>query len=412
MPRRGAAALSLCALLSSAHAACPAAGCGSFGTCDTATDTCTCHSGYAGEACDACAPPFFNYPTCDVVCDTSTCLGRGTCNAQGKCECECSATGACWAGLNCEHCGAHHYGANCDVVCDPSVTCRGMGSCASSGSCSCTTGLCGADCSQCCAADTYNWPSCDVTCTDAATCSGHGSCQGPGGACACDVGFLPPTCGECAEADRYYGYPTCTRCPSTPGAPERWTGTECVALPSPTPAPFTPAPATSVPQTPSPPPGTTPQPPPATPQPPSSGDGGTDVAWWLIMLAVCIGVVSCAAAAWWKLRKLKAEAAASPQGPLGEAVSANPIAVGPGSAVPMGQVISPQQDVAQGAVVPGGQAQGIPLMVDPSSLPGAADGAPAAVWSQAQADAAIIGAQLHGGAVPGALESQPSVTEV
>eukprot|EP00756_Hemistasia_phaeocysticola_P007301 Hpha_TRINITY_DN14201_c0_g1::TRINITY_DN14201_c0_g1_i1::g.22677::m.22677 len=332
-------------LFLAAFSACPPEGCGPYGSCDTVADACECLPGYGGDECDTCAPTLYNYPACDVACSPASCQGRGSCDSSGRCDCECTVDGSCWVGSSCEHCGAHHFGTACDVYCDPSVSCNGKGTCSDAGGCECQSGLCGATCSECCAANTFNWPECDKTCRRDTTCSGHGDCL-TSGECECDTGFAGVSCDSCAAMNRYYGYPTCTRCPSVPGGAEEWNGTACVALPSPTPAPASPAP-----MTPSPPYTMGPRLFVPTASPTTTGGSGTDWIWWVIMIAALAGLIVCAVAAWWKLRKHKREAATlaqrSPQPPL-----------------TLAQVV-PTADVVTVEATETGTA-GIPIMVAPS----------------------------------------------
>eukprot|EP01062_Namystynia_karyoxenos_P060139 TRINITY_DN51631_c0_g1_i1.p1 TRINITY_DN51631_c0_g1~~TRINITY_DN51631_c0_g1_i1.p1 ORF type:complete len:443 (+),score=60.05 TRINITY_DN51631_c0_g1_i1:77-1330(+) len=384
-----------------AAAACPASGCGSRGRCDSAANACVCDSGYTGDACDACAPPLYNYPACDVVCTSSSCQGHGFCDSAGRCECDCVNGGACWAGLNCELCSAHHYGADCATYCDPTISCRGRGQCDGAGACQCDSGLCGADCTECCAADTFNWPTCDVRCSNAETCSGHGRCLRSSGRCECDTGFAQPDCASCSESDRYYGYPECERCPSVPGALERWDGEKCVPLPSPTPAPGTPVPWTPRPAAPPPPPGGTSGGGAVTPAPGSSADA--DVAWWIIMIAVLAGLLVCAGGAYWRLKTLRKEAATAH--PAEQAAELPPGTLT--SAMPLAS-LSPQpaeDDAAPALGVPV-VATGIPLSVAPAPD---ANG-PAPQWAGSGGGGG--GASADGAAGGGAPLRHPSETEI
>jgi len=67
-------------------ASCSPPDCNSHGTC--ANGTCLCDTGFAGGACDQCAPNHYNYPTCTFCQAATTCSGNGTCNALGECDCD------------------------------------------------------------------------------------------------------------------------------------------------------------------------------------------------------------------------------------------------------------------------------------------------------------------------------------
>src|SRR5437870_10566941 len=74
----------------------PSTTCNAHGTCNL-DDTCACNSGYVGAGCDACAPNYYNYPTCTFCLASTTCNGNGTCSPTGSCNCN-----AGFSGTNCD----------------------------------------------------------------------------------------------------------------------------------------------------------------------------------------------------------------------------------------------------------------------------------------------------------------------
>ncbi|NOT00650.1 MAG: hypothetical protein HOP29_08485 [Phycisphaerales bacterium] len=73
--------------------------CNGNGTCDdgpTGTGQCACNSGFAGAACDQCAPDHYDYPACTFCLAVTTCSGNGTCNPVGGCDCDSG-----WVGSDC-----------------------------------------------------------------------------------------------------------------------------------------------------------------------------------------------------------------------------------------------------------------------------------------------------------------------
>eukprot|EP00755_Sulcionema_specki_P020884 Sspe_Gene.73049::Locus_43848_Transcript_1_1_Confidence_1.000_Length_1318::g.73049::m.73049 len=223
---------------------------------------------HGGESCDKCTPSYlYQYPACDVVCLPDTCMGRGSCSADGRCACSCNST-VCYAGTTCESCAVHYYGPSCDVFCDPHTSCSSRGVCTDTGECRCEEGRCGKSCGECCEG-VYNWPECDVPCSPETTCSGHGVCKTSGKSCECDEGFQPPTCSTCAEGR--YGYPLCTPCTGT------WTKGSChTAPPAPTPASDRPT-ASPFPT--------------STPSPPAPASDGNSVTWVVVPICVVVGVL-------------------------------------------------------------------------------------------------------------------------
>ncbi|MDP1920448.1 MAG: hypothetical protein Q8L14_29660 [Myxococcales bacterium] len=83
--------------------------CSSHGTCSEAggSQSCSCHTGYAGATCNTCAPGYQDNDQngfCVETCATFTpngCNGRGTCSdASGTPSCTCTTTG--YSGVRCE----------------------------------------------------------------------------------------------------------------------------------------------------------------------------------------------------------------------------------------------------------------------------------------------------------------------
>ena len=74
----------------------PSTTCNAHGTCNL-DDTCACNSGYVGAGCDACAPNYYNYPTCTFCLASTTCNGNVTCSPTGSCNCN-----AGFSGTNCD----------------------------------------------------------------------------------------------------------------------------------------------------------------------------------------------------------------------------------------------------------------------------------------------------------------------
>ncbi len=141
----------------SAGVACPS-GCSGHGTCDSASGTCSCSTGFTGSACNACAAGYFNYPTCSaaVPCP-SGCSGHGTCDS-------------------------------------------------ASGTCSCSTGFTGSACNTC-AAGFINYPTCSAAVGCPLSCSSHGTCDMTSGVCSCTSNYRGSACDSCASG--YGPYPSC-----------------------------------------------------------------------------------------------------------------------------------------------------------------------------------------------------------
>jgi hypothetical protein len=145
--------------------------CGSHGSCNEFTDSCSCDWNFGGSSCNQCAPGSIGvYPDCQQnPCTPNPCGNGGTCSVSGS-NPVCACTGHWDAATSCTTCAIGWMGADCNnpVVADP---CAGI------------------------------------------TCSGHGVCGG--GNCLCLVGYVGATCGACAAG--YQGYPTCV--PIPPPAP-------------------------------------------------------------------------------------------------------------------------------------------------------------------------------------------------
>lgn len=216
--------------------------CNGHGTCSDGV--CTCNTGYAGIACDGCAPGYYGYPDC-------VCLGRGDSCSVGnsfccpglvcdvltnKCFDACQSASDCRSrteiqfhnDLECKDgiCDFYHceHDANCqpgkicrdgncitwDVCENIDPSCSGHGTC-SSGTCICDTGYTGYLCNQC---DTgyVGYPDCVDDACDPDPCSGHGTCSG--GSCTCYTGYSGAECNQCATG--YVGYPNCIDDPCDP----------------------------------------------------------------------------------------------------------------------------------------------------------------------------------------------------
>jgi hypothetical protein len=182
--------------------------CGGFGTCNTATQICTCIKDYivAGVLCvpRQCYGVDFN--------STQVCSSHGVCNSNGTCACSTGYSGSqCDQRIKC-------YGIEYQV----SNVCSGHGNCTGSDKCVCNAGFSGNQCNetrQCygktsdacnkhgtciandnCQCDT-NWsgnqcqtPICyNVIGTNNSVCSDHGSCTAPD-QCSCSVGYFGDKC--------------------------------------------------------------------------------------------------------------------------------------------------------------------------------------------------------------------------
>lgn len=206
-----------------------------------------------GRAQCVCADEYYNFPACDVTCQTpaicdggvsctETCSGHGDCT-QGRCTCSDSNF---YVGLQCEHmcpgdvffntpCSGHgdckydSTGAYCsceagwDVVDDCSCnSVESCGACAAGDESCIPRGACSAEARGCVCNTGYdpatNCDTCDdnyvsdgagacIECLpggDAPTCNGHGTCEYASGSsvCRCDPGWSGSACDQCAA--NYY----------------------------------------------------------------------------------------------------------------------------------------------------------------------------------------------------------------
>lgn len=164
--------------------------CGSHGTCNGQTATCTCSPGYNGRTCstvDLCyGVSCGSHGSCDSSTGTCTCTGGfigSDCSTDPCADVECGSHGSCtspsgtcacsenWAGTSCDSCAAGRAGSDCSTVVDLclDVVCGSHGSCSSdTGTCTCTDGYTG----------TY--------CLTSPECNGHGTIDSITGFCVCD----------------------------------------------------------------------------------------------------------------------------------------------------------------------------------------------------------------------------------
>lgn len=119
--------------------------CSGQGRCDTETGSCSCYSGYTGNACENYCPNF--------------------CSKQGRC-----LQGACI-------CLMGFAGVDCSIK----ICCSGHGDCTLPGQCVCNEGWVGDQCQVA------------KSCADP-KCNSHGTCET--GSCKCDSGWTGETCGE------------------------------------------------------------------------------------------------------------------------------------------------------------------------------------------------------------------------
>jgi len=173
--------------------------CGGHGT--PTSSGCVCNTGFSGPTCEACAPGYYNYPSCQFCNAETTCSGNGSCNSAGFCSCEIG-----FGGTSCAICSANYYGYPTCHFCSASITCNGHGACTSTGSCACQPGFTG--------------PGCDVSVGPAITCLNQPVA----------VPDTATTCTACPAPSQIYSVqdPTakCTVQPACPYAP----GTTSVAV--------------------------------------------------------------------------------------------------------------------------------------------------------------------------------------
>ncbi|MCG8554905.1 MAG: hypothetical protein MJD61_06400 [Proteobacteria bacterium] len=192
---------------------CTAQACGHHGRCDDSSGVprCLCQDGYAGPACEQCAPGFHTNAegacVLDQRCLETTCGAYGSCSdASGIIRCSCEPG---YAGDHCQLCAAAYHrdpGGLCvpDQVCTAGA-CRGHGSCEDGLGivlCRCDAGYAGQRCEAC--RDRFHRDAAGACVPDqfcsAASCGKHGICNDGGGVivCICDAGFAGGTCQDCA----------------------------------------------------------------------------------------------------------------------------------------------------------------------------------------------------------------------
>jgi hypothetical protein len=191
------------------------------GTCNSATGTCTCKTGYYGDT----APTGYNAPPWRASCQyIKNCPGGGDCSdgngscshITGKCTCRqdffgegceykkcpgagplkysksqsevCSGHGLCEGATGTCTCHDHWSGPKCDQHHCPS-DCSGEGDCNySTGQCVCKAGRTGADCA---------YKTCPANCGGSA----NGRCDRDAGVCVCNPGFSGPECQKSTTCD-------------------------------------------------------------------------------------------------------------------------------------------------------------------------------------------------------------------
>ena len=194
---------------------------------------CTCGSGFAGAACDECAPGFANYPMCTECTVDQHCAGNAVnvSVSQDKLSCECGTCNDQWVGVQCDTCDPRFASTTCAAcsrghinypnctTCTDHQHCSAHSDAVSSNAdntecaCTCSEGYAGANCSEC-AAGFINYPAC-TACTGELYCNGHSksatsnvnntACE-----CSCSNAFAGATCNQCAPG--YANYPACVEC--------------------------------------------------------------------------------------------------------------------------------------------------------------------------------------------------------
>eukprot|EP01065_Artemidia_motanka_P005365 TRINITY_DN1259_c15_g1_i1.p1 TRINITY_DN1259_c15_g1~~TRINITY_DN1259_c15_g1_i1.p1 ORF type:complete len:6161 (+),score=1442.86 TRINITY_DN1259_c15_g1_i1:2253-18485(+) len=201
--------------------------CTGHGTCSSGragTGSCTCHTGYAGFACNIACPSarILNME------DFEICTGHGQCSegvdGDGTCQCVHDDLQGKWVGHDCSRCKAGYWGTNCIEQCPGGYqfVCSAHGKCdegpGGSGLCTCIFGWAGLDCST------------ECTGGSSRPCTGRGACQ-PDGTCRCHA---DPVAGYwsgelCDRCDPWYSGQSCTESCPTNGTREEG-GSPCASL--------------------------------------------------------------------------------------------------------------------------------------------------------------------------------------
>lgn len=162
--------------------------CGTHGSCNESTDSCSCDTNFGGPSCTQCAAGTIGtYPNCTAdPCTPNPCGGNGgSCSVSGS-NPVCACTGHWNSATLCTTCSAGWTGTDCNtpVVTDPcaGITCSNHGTCGA-GICSCSTGYTGGTCNTC-AAGYQGYPTCVPIPPPAPTISGLAiDCSSTGGEC-------------------------------------------------------------------------------------------------------------------------------------------------------------------------------------------------------------------------------------
>ena len=184
---------------------CRGVDCGSHGSCDPETGSCSCETGYMGEDCSGCASGFrLQGDRCIAVeCeDAAACSDGNPCNGEEVCtnhQCESGAPVQCGNHETCDpqdgacHCATGYEGQDCESCADGYVA---IGD-------DCVAGSCVTD-SDCDDGDPCNG---EETCGDQhaceqgdrVECGEHGECMSSTGECTCETGYEGNSCEACAD---------------------------------------------------------------------------------------------------------------------------------------------------------------------------------------------------------------------